>query len=100
MNNLKLETNDGIVSSDLLSRVKCMTIDTDLNVLYVVNSDNQLISIDVNNKSVIIEPLISLYEMLTTIVVNSGPNAVIYASKWTHMKPFVWSLCLKSGVYS
>ncbi|CAG2115298.1 unnamed protein product, partial [Medioppia subpectinata] len=40
-----------MVSSDLLLAVKCMTIDTDLDVLYLVNADNEVISIDVNNSS-------------------------------------------------
>ena len=49
MNNLKPQTIETVVSSDLLSDVICMTIDTDLNVIYCVNKSNQLISIDINN---------------------------------------------------
>ena len=52
MNNLKPQILDQLVSSDLLSDVKCTTIDTDLNVIYCVNHLNQLLSIHINNVSV------------------------------------------------
>ncbi|XP_054159619.1 elongator complex protein 1-like [Oppia nitens] len=52
MNNLKPQTCQTIVSSDLLNGSQCMTIDTDLNVIYLVNKYRQLVSIDVNTESV------------------------------------------------
>jgi hypothetical protein len=52
MKNLKKQINDSIIESKLLVGVKCLAIDTDLNVIYGVNADKQLISIDINQNSV------------------------------------------------
>lgn len=52
MNNLKQQIIDSTNSSHLLTGVTCLTIDTDLNVIYGVNHEKHLISIDVINNSV------------------------------------------------